>query len=73
MDDLRWCINYLKEYNHINSLFDVNDFNTLRGLMNTTMPYDLSDEYYERQDNILKDLLSKKEIMKKKIEKKLID
>ena len=63
MDDLRWCINYLKEYNHINSLFDVNDFNTLRGLMNITMPYDLSDEYYQKQNNILKELLSKKEII----------
>ena len=63
MDDLRWCINYLKEYNHINSLIDVNDFNTLRGLMNITMPYDLSDEYYQKQNNILKELLSKKEII----------
>ena len=63
MDDLRWCINYLKEYNHINSLFDVNDFNTLRGLMNITMPYDLSDEYYQKQNSILKELLSKKEII----------
>ena len=31
--------------------------------MNITMPYDLSDEYYKRQDNILKDLFSKKEII----------
>ena len=63
MDDLKWCINYLKEYNHINTLLDVDDFNTLRSLMNITMPYDLSDEYYKRQDNILKVLLSKKEII----------
>ena len=62
MDDLKWCINYLKDYNHITTLLDVNDFNTLRGLMNITLPYDLSDEYYKRQDNILKVLLSKKEI-----------
>ena len=63
MDDLKWCINYLKDYNHITTLLDVNDFYTLRGLMNITMPYDLSDEYYKRQDNILKVLLSKKEII----------
>ena len=63
MDDLKWCINYLKDYNHITTLLDVNGFNTLRCLMNITMPYDLSDEYYERQDNILKDLFSKKEII----------
>lgn len=63
MDDLKWCINYLKDYNHITTLLDVNDFNTLRCLMNITLPYDLSDEYYKRQDNILKVLLSKKEII----------
>lgn len=63
MDDLKWCINYLKEYNHINTLFDVNDFSTLRNLMNVTMPYDLSCEYYQKQDNVLKELLSKKEII----------
>lgn len=63
MSELKWCIDYLLKINNINKIINVYDFNTFRALMNITMPYDLSDEYYQKQDNILKELFSKKEII----------
>ncbi|MDY2888467.1 MAG: protein-ADP-ribose hydrolase [Candidatus Caccosoma sp.] len=63
MDDLKWCINYLKEYNKINSIISKTDFNTFRGLMNITLPLSLSDEYYLRQDKVIKEELSKRKII----------
>lgn len=62
MNDLLWCIDYLKKYNNIVDDFII-DFSTFRALMNITMPYDLSDEYYLRQDKVLKDFYSKKIIV----------
>lgn len=63
MDYLKYCINYLTKVNHINSLIMKEDFYTFRGLMNITMPYNLSDEYYAYQDIVIKEELSKKNII----------
>ena len=62
MDDLKWCIDYLKEVNNINQELRY-DFDTLRALLNITLPNDLSKEFYDKQNNVLKELLSKKKIV----------
>ncbi len=62
MDELKYCISYLAKINNINSLILKTDFTTFRGLMNITMPYNLSDEYYSNQDIVLKNELKKKNI-----------
>ncbi|MCR5564261.1 MAG: macro domain-containing protein [Gammaproteobacteria bacterium] len=62
MTDIKWCIDYLKDYNHIN--YDLSyDWSTLRKLLNITMPINISDEFYIKQDRILKDILSRKDII----------
>ena len=61
MSNLNWCIDYLKEYNHISQDLEYN-WTTLRALLNITMPYNLSDEFYDKQDEVIKDIISKKEI-----------
>jgi len=58
---LNWCIDYLKKYNHINQNLEYN-WPTLRALLNITMPINISDEFYQKQDKVLKDILSSKEI-----------
>ena len=63
MNEIKWCIDYLSNYNHINKLVNGCDFNTFRALMNITIPYDLSSDYYNHQDNILKNELLKKSIV----------
>ena len=67
MEDIKWCINYLKDKNNIKSLVDLDDKSTFRALQNITMPYDLSDEFYLKQDKVLKEILSKKEVVDAKI------
>lgn len=61
MSNLKWCIDYLKEYNNIKQNLPYN-WSSLRALLNTTMPYDLSEEFYLEQDNVLQEMLSQKEI-----------
>ncbi len=61
MLNLNWCIDYLKKYNHISQNLEYN-WPTLRALLNITMPYNLSDEFYNKQDEVIKDIISKKEI-----------
>ncbi len=63
MDELKYCISYLSKVNNINSLVLKTDFATFRSLMNITMPYNLSDEYYSSQDIVLKNELKKKKIV----------
>ncbi len=61
--ELKYCIDYLLDINKINAL-DINyDFKTFRGLMNITMPYNLSNEYYINQNKILKYELNNKNIV----------
>ena len=62
MTNLKWCINYLKEYNHLKELPDMDDYALFRALQNITMPINLSDEFYQRQDEVLKKLLSTKKV-----------
>ena len=62
MNEIDWCINYLKEYNHIICNLGDTKENQFRSLMNITMPYDLSDEYYEKEEKVLKSILSRKTI-----------
>ena len=63
MNDIDWCISYLKRYNHI--LYNLGDTkeNQFRALMNITMPYDLSDEYYEKEEKVLRNILYRKIIV----------
>ena len=59
---MKWCIEYLKQYNGIDTLPEMSDEATFRALQNITMPYDLSVEFYEKQDNVLQEILSRKKI-----------
>ena len=61
MSDIKWCVDYLKEYNHIVDKLSY-DWPTFRALLNITMPVNISDEFYQKQDKVLKDILSSKEI-----------
>ena len=63
MTDLKWCINYLKEYNHLKELPILDDYATFRALLNITMPNNLSDEFYDKQDKALQNILSHKQIV----------
>ena len=62
MTDIKWCIDYLKRYNGIDALPKMPDEALFRALQNITMPYDLSEEFYEKQDAVLQDILSRKRI-----------
>jgi len=62
MSDIKRCIEYLEKYNGF-KLSGRSDFDTLRALMNVTMPYDLSDKFYALQDEILQDLLKTKTVV----------
>lgn len=59
MDDLKWCIDYLSSINK-KGLSSEYTFERFRALMNITMPINLSDEYYTRQDRVLADYFSDK-------------
>ena len=61
MSNINWCIDYLKDYNHIKDELSY-DWPTFRALLNITMPINISDEFYQKQDKVLKDILSSKEI-----------
>ena len=63
MSDLEWCINYLKEYNHLKELPNLDDYAIFRALLNITMPNNLSDEFYDKQDKALQNILSHKQIV----------
>lgn len=62
MDDLSWCIEYLKKINGIASLSFLTKEETFRALMNITLPINLSEEFYRKENDVLKDILSKKDI-----------
>ena len=62
MTDLKWCIDYLKEIKNIKQELD-DSFATFRALLNITMPINLSNEFYQRQDKVLQDILSHKQIV----------
>lgn len=62
MNELKCCIDYLKEYNHISRELPI-DWSTFRALLNITMPNNLSQEFYEEQDIVLKEELSNKQVV----------
>lgn len=68
-NNLKWCVSYLKEYNQIKEDLDY-DWSTFRALLNITMPINLSDEFYKRQDIVLKEELNKKNIVDESFFKK---
>ncbi len=53
-----YLINYLEEYNEIEDDSNLDERLAIRALMNITKPVDLDDEFYEKQDQYLKQLLS---------------
>lgn len=62
MSDIKWCIEYLKKINDIKDDLD-DSFTTFRALLNITMPINLSDEFYIKQDKVLKQIISSKQIV----------
>ena len=62
MTDIKWCIDYLKQYNGIDALPKMPDEALFRALQNITMPYDISEEFYQKQDAVLQEILSHKRI-----------
>jgi len=58
----KFLISYLKEYSDFYHS-SLSDEEKIRCMMNRCMPYNLSDEFYSKQDEYLKDILSKKEII----------
>lgn len=65
MSDLRYCIDALVAANGgENFASGLPEEKQLRALMNVTMPTSLSEEYYLRQDRVLRGLLAKKHITK---------
>lgn len=63
MNDLEFCIDYLKKYNNIKEEFNEASFDVFRALMNITLPYSLSDEFYQKQDKVLTEINIKKGII----------
>ena len=63
MRDIKWCIEYLKQYNGIDTLPEMSDEAIFRALQNITMPYNLTAEFYEKQDAVLQEILSRKAIV----------
>ena len=59
-----FLIDYLTKYNNLRNAFvEVNKNDRVRALMNITMPYNLSDEFYQKEGVYLKSLLAKKSII----------
>ena len=63
MKDIDFCIDYLKKVNHMKKDILLPPDQLLRALMNITMPFHLSDVYYDKQDKVLQQLLCHKEIV----------
>ena len=63
MTDIKWCIEYLKQYNGIDALPKMSDKAVFRTLQNITMPYNLTAEFYEKQDAVLQEMIYSKPII----------
>lgn len=63
MNDIKWCIDYLKKYNKIDQEVNLPDDKALRALMNIVMPIGLSEEFYERQDKAIQEIIKEKKIV----------
>lgn len=63
MKNIDWCIDYLKKINNINQKTNLSKDKELRALMNITMPYNLSDEFYIKQDLAIKEIYIEKVVI----------
>lgn len=63
MTDTRWCVEYLFRYNDLKKTSDQPDEVLFRALQNITMPDNLSEEFYRKQDAVLQKMLEKKKIV----------
>ncbi len=63
MDKIDLAINYLKDYNQIKEEINLSKEDTLRALMNITMPTSINDDFYRIQDDILQTRLKKQRIV----------
>lgn len=66
-------IKYLEKYNNVKLPLDYQGFNAFRALMNITMPYNLSDDFYKLQDEIIKTEYQNRKLIALKNLKKLAD
>ena len=66
MNDINWCIEYLKNINNVKQDIRMPNQELFRALENITMPINLSDEFYLRQDKVLQEILSFKQIINAK-------
>ena len=62
MTDLEYCIERLAAANGGKRFPATSQEEELRALMNVTMPFDLEEEYYERQGKVLGSILARKKI-----------
>ena len=63
MKNIDWCIDYLKRVNDINQKINLPKERELRALMNITMPNNLSDEFYIKQDFVIKEIYDGKVVI----------
>lgn len=62
MKNLDFVNKYLAEYNFIKRKINLSPLDTFRGLMNITTPVDLTEKYYQCQDEILQEVMNSKNI-----------
>ena len=63
-DTIKRATEYLEKINHKFTKFSLDPFKNFRAYMNITIPYDLSDDFYEEEKEILQNELKKKKITK---------
>lgn len=63
MANINYCIEYLKKVNRVEAKMGLDPESSFRALQNITMPYALSDEFYAEQDEVLKEILSRKTVV----------
>lgn len=63
MKNIDWCIDYLRRVNDINQKINLPKDRELRALMNITMPNNLSDEFYIKQDYAIKEIYDGKVVV----------
>lgn len=62
-ENIDFCIEYLKNINDINGKIHLSKLDTFRALMNITMPVNLNEEYYKKQDLVLQKIKSESVII----------
>lgn len=63
MKNIDWCIDYLRKINNINQKTNLSKDKELRALMNITMPLNLTNEFYLKQDLAIKELYKEKVVI----------